>query len=152
MGFRKVTYVLAVCDVCGPDWWTSTADSAPLFDSQAAARAELAAGYGWRIERQLSGRVRMFCPSCAVRSDCELYGHDWPEVGDGRLACCLRCSRVRRDEAPPAAHPDAAVTGGLPGWLADLEVALFGPAAAAAITQSANSTSTQRSIEGEETP
>jgi hypothetical protein len=127
MSFRKVMVTLASCDACGPDWWHSTADSAPRLPSNhAAARRRLAEEYGWRIERLSTGRHLMFCPSCAVRSDCDLYGHDWPtDLGSGRLQACHRCNRVRRDLTPPPGHPEA-LPEQLPGWLAALDTELFG--------------------------
>jgi hypothetical protein len=128
MSLRKVNYVIAACDACGNlDWWQNTdADRPPHFETPAIARKQLADDYGWRIERRLDGRHKMFCPKCAERGDCELYGCDWPTAGDGdvRLQTCHRCTRVRRADDPPADHPDFSVSA-LPQWLADLDAELF---------------------------
>lgn len=123
MGLRRITVTIAVCDKCGTDWWKDTADTAPTFPTPAHARLTLLDEYGWRIDKQLDGRHRMYCPSCAVRSECELNGCDWP-TATGRLAVCSRCSRIRRDDQPPTGHPDR-VEDTMPGWLADLETRIF---------------------------
>lgn len=127
MSFRKVTYVTAACDACrSKDWWHGTdADRPPHFETPAEARKQLADDYGWRIERHIDGRHKMFCPACVDLGDCELYGCAWPEPGDEvRLQTCHRCSRVKRADDPPADHPDFSVSA-MPKWLADLDAELF---------------------------
>lgn len=123
MALEKITCITASCDHCGDGWWKGDPEDngCPHFVTEAAARKQLADSYEWKIERQLDGRFLMLCNSCAAKDDCQRLGHAWdtvsfddpdPTVPDHvRLrppaVMCTRCSRVRRDEHPPAGHPDS---------------------------------------------
>lgn len=120
MALEKTTYVVAVCDSCGPDWWDDgETDYAPLFITAQAARQNLAANYEWRITRQIDGRLRMICSACANAEDCDRYGHDWG-ANTARSTVCRRCSYFPHADNPPAGHPES-MTAELP---ADQEEAL----------------------------
>ncbi|HEY0936019.1 MAG TPA: hypothetical protein VGD91_20040 [Trebonia sp.] len=106
MSLDKVTYLVAVCDSCGPDWWIGLADNAPVFLTREQARTRVVADYEWRIQRQLDGRFRMICATCADTEDCRDYGHTWPDPDpDDAVPLCRRC-HTRLDNQPPAGHPD----------------------------------------------
>ena len=114
MSFEKTTLLAAICDGCGPDWWDGSADTAPLFVNKAGARRQLGADYEWRIEQQIDGTVLMYCAKCATEQECARYGHDWERMSaddprriDPALHHCTRCSIIRRDDEPPAGHPDS---------------------------------------------
>jgi hypothetical protein len=109
MSFRKTTYITAVCDGCGPDWWEGLTDRAPIFVSVQVARQELENDFECTTERQLDGGFRMLCPGCASKSECEKYGHV-PFIAsaeDPAVPMCRRCDAVIRDDEPPAGHPDS---------------------------------------------
>lgn len=127
MTLRRVTYVTATCDGCGPKCWHNQPDAPPLFADPATARKQLTDEYGWRIVHRVNGRHLMVCPQCANRVECELFGCEDPggPGGELRLKACSRCGRVRRADAPPAGHPDSLPEVDLPDWMVALDASLF---------------------------
>lgn len=131
MSFEKTVLFAVICDGCGPDWWEGVTDTLPLFTSHAAAARELTNDYEWRITRQIDGRHHMICSTCAGRDDCKRYGHRWFRMSadddrriDPALESCSRCSIIRRDNQPPAGHPDsmtAVLSDADEEWLAALD-------------------------------
>jgi hypothetical protein len=138
VSLERTTYLTAVCDNCGPDWWDDgTAEGPPLFTSKAAARRSLAADYQWRIVQQITGRFRMVCGTCGDKEDCEQFGHQWkvadldPTVPSPPRATpielCRRCAVVRREDTPPIDHPESmtVLSEGDEEILAEFEAELF---------------------------
>lgn len=115
MSFQKFYCVTGLCDGCGEQCWET--ETTPHFANEREARETLAAQYGWRIERDVTGQIRMLCVRCAAREDCGKYGCDWgyPELDHASeqqarwdaehpvpLQMCRRCGAVRRDLEPAA--------------------------------------------------
>ena len=134
MSFEKTTCVLVICDGCGPDWWEDSDAMQPHFISAQAARKQLTEE-GWRFTRQIDESLSMLCPECAGKQDCEERGHDWFRASadderrlDPAVHLCSRCNKVRRDDEPPAGHPDS-MDVELPAeqeaLLAEIEAAVF---------------------------
>jgi len=114
MSFEKTTLFAVICDGCGSDWWEGNVETAPLFISHTLAIQELTADYEWSITRQVDGRHHMLCSTCAGKRDCRQYGHKWfrasaddPRRIDPALEMCHRCNIIRRDDVPPAGHPES---------------------------------------------
>lgn len=125
MSFSRVQVWAANCGGCGADWWTSTAEARPTFESQLEARKALVEVYGWQIQRDAAtGRTTMHCSVCKTRTECEIKGCDpnEPLLPDGRLRTCTRCCRVIRIDSPSC---EPAPSGALPEVLADLEARFF---------------------------
>lgn len=106
--------VTAVCDMCGSDWWTSCSDASPAFASRGDALRSLPADYGWRIDEQTDGSLRMLCQLCALLEDCATNGHTWVDLEytlDGELQkygeVCGHCSVVRGGDTPAGDHPES---------------------------------------------
>lgn len=122
MSFNKQYCFLPECDGCGPDWAVGdpTATETPHFASETEGRKILVEDYGWRITDRPDGTLQMLCVSCVngvAGAGCDELGCDWQAaeidpLGDSppRVApieLCRRCSRVRREDVPPALHPES---------------------------------------------
>lgn len=114
MPFEKTVLFAVVCDGCGPDWWEGVTDTLPLFLSHTLAIQELTTDYEWRVTRQINGRHHMLCSVCVGKQDCVDYGHRWYRASadddrriDTALEMCHRCNIIRRDDVPPAGHPES---------------------------------------------
>jgi hypothetical protein len=135
MAFEKTILFAVICDGCGPDWWEGTTDTLPLFISHTLAIQELTADYEWRVTRQVDGRHHMLCSTCVGKQDCTTYGHRWYRASadddrrlDPAVEMCHRCNIIRREDAPPAGHPDAvpvALTDEQSAVLAELDAQTF---------------------------
>lgn len=134
MSFSHVNCVTVDCDRCGPDWWHGHTNVRPIFASTSEASTELIHDFGWRISSSPAG-TRMVCNVCAVRDDCERYGHQpHPAETDDELVggeTCRRCHRILSPPllaTPPPGHPDS-VTARLDDdterWLAAVDAYEF---------------------------
>ena len=130
MAFRKIRYLIPVCDGCGLAW--SFADPActdgipPHFASRAAALTHLPAGYGWQVTRSRRGSRLMVCRRCAAAGVIPAApGRAWLLAAAGRIRRVVPFGPIRRPLPPDPgpAHPES-VTTALPAEQEDLLRAL----------------------------
>lgn len=120
MSFVEITCYVATCDGCGTDCWDGCEDGPPHFVGAGVAAAQvLAELHGWEIEKLADGTIRMSCPRCSRRRECDQGGHHWytpaldaaVSAGVRPVELCGNCGIVRRDyeplDAPPARHPES---------------------------------------------
>jgi len=116
VAFRKVTYLIPVCDGCRLAW--SFADPActdgipPHFGSRAAALMHLPAGYGWQIRSRPRPRL-MACRRCAAAGVIPATARRaWLLAAAGWIRRVVPFGPVRRPlpPGPGPGHPESVTT------------------------------------------
>lgn len=129
MAFRTISYLIPSCDGCGLAW--SFQDPAcpegipPHFAGRAAGVRELAARYGWRIQRRRCGRPLMACRACGAAGVLPAAGaRGWLLAVAGWIRRYVPFGPVIRVSALPAGRHPESMTAVLPADQEDLLAAL----------------------------
>ncbi len=135
MAFRKISYLIPVCDGCGLAW--SFGEPAcpegipPHFTSRTTALHHLPAGYGWQVTRTRMAPRLMACRRCAVAGVVPATaGRAWVLAVAGQIRRMVPFGRVRAPLPPGlgAGHPESMTTA-LPadqeGLLTALDAQIF---------------------------
>jgi hypothetical protein len=139
MGFRKISYLIPSCDGCGLAWSFGELACAegipPHFACRAAARAQLATDYGWRVIRLPWGGHMMACRRCAAAGviPASVRRRLWLVVA-GWVRRYVPFGPILR--AQPAGHPEslqAVLPAEQEGLLAEIDAELWPPGGEASL-------------------
>jgi hypothetical protein len=131
MAFRKISYLIRVCDGCGLAWsffHPACADGIPPhFAGRAAAMEQLSRCYGWQVRTRRFGPRLMACRACAAAGLSPAgASRGWLLAVTGWVRRLVPFGPVRRPlpPSPGPGHPES-LTAELPAedeeWLAAIE-------------------------------